>query len=185
MLPRVFLCARVYTRLGYAEGSGARTKKALVHEANYNSSLIKCDNYDSASWYKTPFWLHHPFLSHAFSSCHLLFPSFRLLPFFCKHANVSLFLKNMFHHFPPLEFTSTFKGHWSWFKGGLTQMGLKTDWRTRETQVQSGNYFTDILHCWNMLRNCKKKKKESQTHSQWASSRAQRPHWLRHKKSRA
>lgn len=46
-------------------------------------------------------------------------------------------------------------------------MGLKTDWGTRETQVQAGDYFTDILHCWNMLRNCKKKKKYfSQTHSQ-------------------
>lgn len=86
---------------GSAEGFGARTKKALVHEANYKSSLIKCDNYDSASWYKTPFWLHHPFLSHALSSCHLLFPSFSLLPFFANTQTViSFFTSNTLYHFP-------------------------------------------------------------------------------------
>lgn len=106
----VFVCRGIYTRLGYAEGSGAWTKKALVHEANYNSSLIKCDNYDSASWYKTPFWLHHPFLSHAFSSCHLLFPSLRLLPFLCKHATSRFFSKICFITFPHFSLLLLLKG---------------------------------------------------------------------------
>lgn len=80
-------------------------KKHWSMKLTCKSPLIKCDNYDSASWYKSPFWLHHPFLSHALSSCHLLFPSFSLLPFFANtQTAILIFFLNMVHQFPPHVF---------------------------------------------------------------------------------
>lgn len=108
-----FVCSRISEFPDLRREFGAQTKKALVHEANYKFSLIKCDNYDSASWYKTPFWLHHPFLFHALSSCHLLFPSLSVLPFFANtQTAISFFFSSQirFISFPPLSFLhSTFK----------------------------------------------------------------------------
>lgn len=76
-------------------------KKHWSMKLTYKSSLIKCDNYDSASWYKSPFWLHHPFLSHALSSCHPLFLSFSLLPFFANtQTTIPLFSQIWFITFP-------------------------------------------------------------------------------------